>query len=46
MVRVAGRRGGQVNIAGAVCFKPRHRLRMFYKLQVCHGRWGEPKSFA
>lgn len=46
IVRVAGRRGGRVNIAGAVCFKAGQRARMFFKLRVSHGRKGEPKSFA
>jgi transposase len=46
VVRVAGRRGGRVNIAGAVCFRPGRRPRMFFKLHVYHGRKGEPKSFA
>ncbi|MFF7166849.1 hypothetical protein ACFZBP_36630 [Streptomyces sp. NPDC008086] len=42
---MAGWRGGRVNIAGAVCFKPGVRARMFFKLHVCPGRKGEPKSF-
>jgi hypothetical protein len=46
VVRVAGRRGGRVNIAGAVCFKSGHRPRMFFKLHVHRGRRGEPKTFA
>ncbi|MFI0980828.1 transposase [Streptomyces sp. NPDC021093] len=45
VVRVAGRRGGRVNIAGTVCFQPGVRARMFFKLYVCRGRKGEPKSF-
>ncbi|MFC8125976.1 transposase [Streptomyces sp. NPDC057302] len=45
VVRVAGRRGGRVNIAGVVCFKPGARPRMFYKLHVYHRRRGEPKTF-
>ncbi|MFB8778060.1 transposase [Streptomyces broussonetiae] len=46
VVRVAGRRGGRVNIAGVVCFKSGHRPRMFFKLHVNRGRRGEPKTFA
>ncbi|GGU47769.1 hypothetical protein GCM10010289_80520 [Streptomyces violascens] len=45
MVRVAGRRGGRVNIAGAVCFKPGCRPRMFFKLHVYRRRRGEAKTF-
>ncbi|QCX82768.1 hypothetical protein C9F11_46335 (plasmid) [Streptomyces sp. YIM 121038] len=45
MVRVAGRRGGRVNVADAVCFKPDCRPRMFFKLHVYHQRRGEPKTF-
>ncbi|GAA3147662.1 hypothetical protein GCM10010521_38700 [Streptomyces rameus] len=45
-MRVAGRRGGRVNIAGAVCFKSGHRPRMFFELHVHRGRKGEPKTFA
>ncbi|WP_455681819.1 transposase [Streptomyces violascens] len=46
MVRVAGRRGGRVNIAGAACFRSGRRARMLFKLHVYRGRRGEPKSFA
>lgn len=43
---VAGRRGGRVNIAGAVCFKPWWRPRMCFKLHVFRRRRGEAKTFA
>ncbi|MEV6107810.1 transposase [Streptomyces sp. NPDC051940] len=46
VVRVAGRRGGRVNIAGAVCFKPGQRPRLFFKLHGYHRRKGEVKTFA
>jgi transposase len=46
VVRVAGRNRGRVNIAGAVCFRPGHRARMFFRVLVCRGRKGEQKSFA
>lgn len=46
VVRVRGRGSGRVNVAGAVCFRPGERPHFFYRLHVCHGRKGEPKSFA
>lgn len=41
----AGTRHGRVNIAGAVCYRSGHRAHLYYRLHVCHGRKGEPKSF-
>src|SRR5262245_33616880 len=46
VVCVRGKRAGRVNIAGVVCYRPGRRSRLFYSLHVCHGRKGEPKSFA
>ena len=45
VVRVRGTRRGRVNIAGAVCYRPGHRAHLYYRLHVCHGRRGEPRSF-
>lgn len=46
VVAVRGRNRGRVNIAGVVCLRGGHRSRLVYRLHVCQGRAGEPKSFA
>lgn len=46
MVRVPGSGTGRVNIAGLVCYRPGHRSRLIYRIQVCRGRKGEAKALA
>jgi hypothetical protein len=43
---VSGKRRGRVNIAGAVCYRPGHRARLYYRLHVYHARKNEPKTFS
>ncbi|MEV5329015.1 transposase [Nonomuraea sp. NPDC052634] len=46
VVVVRGAGGGQVGIAGVVCFRPGDRSRLFYQVLVWRRRKGEPKGFA
>ncbi|MFG2919872.1 transposase [Kitasatospora sp. NPDC048298] len=44
VVRVRGRGGGRVSMAGLSCYKPGQRSRMFYSFHVYRGRKGEKKG--
>jgi hypothetical protein len=46
VVKVTGRGGGRVSLAGAVCCRPGERTRLVYRMLVRHpGRRGEKKGF-
>uniref|UniRef100_UPI0035E42CE7 hypothetical protein n=1 Tax=Allocatelliglobosispora scoriae TaxID=643052 RepID=UPI0035E42CE7 len=44
VIRVPGRRGLRLSIAGMVCYRPGHRGRLLYRLVVHHGRKAKPKA--
>ena len=46
MVRVPGRGGGRVSVAGLACYRSGERPRLIYRLHVYRGRKQERKSFA
>lgn len=45
MVRVAGRGGRKVSVAGIAAYRPGRRSRLLYRVLVHRGRTGEPKGF-
>lgn len=45
IVRVSGRRGRKLSIAGLACYRAGHRPRLLYRVMLHTGRKGEPKSF-
>ena len=44
-MRVAGRGGRKVSVAGLAAYRPGERTRMHYRLMLHRGRKGEPKGF-
>jgi DDE superfamily endonuclease len=45
IVRVAGRGGRKVSVAGLAAYRPGDRTRMLYRVMLHRGRKGEPKGF-
>jgi putative transposase len=45
VVRVAGRGGRKISVAGLAAYRPGERTRMLYRIMLHKGRKGEPKGF-
>lgn len=45
IVRVAGRGGRKISVAGLAAYRPGDRTRMLYRVMLHKGRKGEPKGF-
>lgn len=44
--RQVTRFGGRISVAGLVCVRPGHRIRLLYRIKVHRSRKGERRSFA
>ena len=46
VIAVSGKGSGRVSIAGMVCYKPRSRSHLYYKMIIHRGRKGERRSLS
>ena len=46
VIPVSGKGSGRISVAGLVCIRPGHRIRLLYRIKVHRRRKGERRSFA